>query len=47
MFSQYYVVALLRNLELANAVWTLWNLYLISDEVAMSAWLLIAANQSD
>ncbi len=55
MFTQLYIEALLIDEAHADLVWEAWHLGLISDDIAMNAWVLVAsgsrslepANQSD
>ena len=42
MLTEIYVEALLVNEELADQVWEVWDAGLIPEELAESAWLLIA-----
>ena len=42
MLCRIYVEALLADADVADRVWELWKLGLISDEPAAWAWLLIA-----
>lgn len=43
MLARLFIEALLIDKHLADRVWTLWNDGLISDELAMMAWLHIVA----
>ncbi len=42
MLTEIYIEALLRNEELADQVWEVWNLGVLDDETACMAWVLIA-----
>jgi len=42
MLTELYIAALLADEGLADGVWALWNAGLITDDVAASAWGLIA-----
>ena len=42
MLAETYIGALLVDEELADQVWEVWDAKLISDELAASAWLLVA-----
>ena len=46
MLTQIYIEALLVNEDLADQVWEMWDARLISDDVAVLAWWLIAALHS-
>jgi len=46
MFSDPYIEAWLVDEELADAIWTLWDRGLISDDVAACAWTLIVFDVS-
>ncbi len=42
MLTEIYIEALLIDEELSDQVWEAWGVELISDELAASAWLLVA-----
>ena len=41
MLVEYYIAALLADERAADEVWTLWNVGLISDDLAAWAWSII------
>ena len=42
MLTELYVEALLADAELADQVWALWNAGVISDDLAVTAWAILA-----
>jgi hypothetical protein len=44
MFERLFVEALLADEVLADQVWELWNAGVITDEIAMWAWGILALN---
>ena len=43
MLTELYIEALLVDEELADQVWELWDVGVISEELAVIAWLLLAS----
>ncbi len=46
MLTEIYIEALLVDKELADQVWKLWNVGLITDDLAAWAWCILAADRS-
>jgi hypothetical protein len=46
MLTELYIEALLADEDLADAVWVLWDEGLISGQIALYAWWLVAMCQS-
>ena len=44
MLTELYIEALLADEDLADEVWELWDAEVITDEVAVRAWWLIAVS---
>ena len=42
MLAEIYIEALLADEELADQVWELWDVGMVSDDLAMLAWCILA-----
>ena len=47
MFTELYIEALLADEDLADQVWELWDAGVITDDLAMWAWCILAESGSD
>ncbi len=45
MFTDIYIEALLVDEDLADQVWELWNAGVITDDLAASAWAILAVRE--
>ena len=43
MLTEWYIEALLVDEKAADEIWELWNLGMISDQIAVRAWYIVAS----